>query len=380
MSLYHLPTHMLRALAGSRPGDTAGREPAGRMGIDFCSHDYLGFSKLGLLERKLRETERLRDDLGSGSAGARWISGEHHLIGKVEEQIAMFHHARSALIFNSGYEAILGLLSSVPQSTDLILYDEQVNAPIRDGIRLSQARAYAFRHNEVESLEALIQQHQKYFENIYVVVESVYAVEGNSAPLLELEEICQDFRNIFLIVDETHAIGVFGRQGRGLCNALSLETKVFARIYAYDKAMGCHGAAVVGSEALKDYLARYARTLTNTMALPYCSVEAIKHAYQLLIETDQKDQLQSNIAYFYSRTASMKPCVRSQSAVHTFLAGSNELADQIDQELRTSHIHVRALRSPEVRPGQERICFTVHAFNTREEIDLLLGLLSRFCR
>jgi 8-amino-7-oxononanoate synthase len=320
------------------------------------------------------EPENTRASL-FGATGSRIVSGNSRIIEEAEQQIAMFHHAESALIFNSGYDANVGLLSSVPQKADLILYDESIHASIYDGIRLSHATHYKFKHNDAESLNELIQRHQKNFENIYVVVESVYAMDGDSAPLLELVEICQDFKNIFLIVDEAHAIGVFGKQGRGLCNALAIEKQCFARIYTYGKAMGCHGAAVVGSEILRNYLINFSRTFIYTTALPYYSIEAIKHAYQLLIETEQKDALQKNIAYFYSKAIHIRNCVKSQSAIHTLQLGSNDKVEALDRVLKKNNIHARILKSPIVKPGKEHIRFSIHSFNTKAEMDVLLNVL-----
>lgn len=384
MSLYHHPTFLLRALAEREQNGLLRKLSYTYPGIDFCSNDYLGFSKLGLLDAKLQPSDDNIPGEGHpvyfGATGSRVISGNSRTIEEVEKQIAMFHHAQSALIFNSGYDANVGLLSSVAQKTDLILYDEFIHASIYDGVRLSHATHYKFRHNDMENLEELIQRHLKDFENIYVVAESVYSLDGDSAPLLELVEICQDFKNIFLIVDEAHAIGVFGKQGRGLCNALTVEKKIFARIYTYGKAMGCHGAAIVGSEILRNYLINFSRTFIYTTALPNYSIEAIKHSYQLLIETEQKDLLQSNIAYFYSKAAAIRNCVKSQSAIHTLQLGSNEQVDRLDRELKAKNIHARIMKSPVVKPGKERVRFAIHAFNTKEEIDALVDVLSKFAR
>ena len=382
MSLYHQPTYLLKALAEREQNGLLRKLTYTFPEIDFCSNDYLGFSKLGLLDLKLQSLGN--DESGDkqtgyfGATGSRLISGNSRVIEETETQIALFHHAQSALIFNSGYDANVGLLSSVAQKTDLILYDELIHASIYDGIRLSHSTHYKFKHNDMDGLEELIQRHQKNFENIYVVVESVYSIDGDSAPLLELVEICQDFKNIFLIVDEAHAIGVFGKQGRGLCNALSIEKQCFARIYTYGKSMGCHGAAIVGSEILRNYLINFSRTFIYTTALPHYSIEAIKHSYQLLIETEQKDILQNNIAYFYSKASAIKNCVKSQSAIHTLHLGSNEQVDRLDRELKEKNIHARAMKSPMVSPGKERIRFSIHAFNTKEEIDSLVEVLSKF--
>lgn len=345
--------------------------------IDFCSNDYLGFSRNGLITEKLK-ISNVSENKKFGSTGSRLTGGNSHFIEEVEKQIALFHHAPAALFFNSGYDANVGTLSSVPQKTDLVLYDELIHTSLHDGIRLSHAKRFKFKHNNVKSLKNLILRHQNKFENIFVVTESVFSIDGDTAPLQDLAEICQADKNIFLIVDESHALGVFGNQGRGLCNALGVENKIFARIYTYGKAMGCHGAAIVGNEILKNYLVNFANSFIHTTALPYQSVEAVLHAYQLLIETNEKDKLQSNIAYLSAKAGKIKNYNNSQSAISCFITGSNNAADRLEKELSAKNIYAKAIKSPMVKEGMERVCFCLHSYNTKNEIDLLVEILTHF--
>ncbi|MBA3679608.1 MAG: pyridoxal phosphate-dependent aminotransferase family protein [Bacteroidetes bacterium] len=370
----HIPNHLFKALIEREQKGMLRKLTSNYPTIDFCSNDYLGFSKIGLLSKKL-ETSSLKQETIYGSTGSRLISGNSVFVEEAEKQIALFHHAESALIFNSGYDANLGLLSSIPQKEDLILFDELVHASIHDGMRLGLAKNFKFKHNDVEALKDLVQRHQKDFKNIYIVVESVYSMDGDTAPLLEITEFIKPFENIFLIVDEAHAIGVFGNQGRGLCNALGIEKKCFARVYTYGKAMGCHGSAIVGSEVLRKYLINFSRSFIYTTALPNHSISAILNAYQLLIETDQKDILQNNISYFYSKTSGIKNMIKSQSAIHSLVVDSNEKADLLEKKLGTKNMYAKAIKSPTVKEGAERLRFCVHAYNTKEEIDLLIEQL-----
>lgn len=371
MSGKNIPNHLFKALAEREQKGMLRKLTNNYPTIDFCSNDYLGFSKLGLLSKKL-ETSNAKQEITFGSTGSRLISGNSTFVEEAEKQIALFHHASSALIFNSGYDANLGLLSSVPQKDDLILFDELIHASIHDGIRLGHATHYKFKHNNVDVLKDLIQRHLQSFKNIYIVVESVYSMDGDLAPLLEITELLKPLENVFLIVDEAHAIGVFGKQGRGLCNALGIENKCFARIYTYGKAMGCHGAAVVGDELLRNYLINFSRSFIYTTALPNHSVNAILNAYQLLIETDQKDILQNKISYFYSKTNTIKSMIKSQSAIHSLVVGSNEKADLLEKKLALKNIYAKAIKSPTVKEGTERVRFCIHAFNTKQETDLLI--------
>ncbi len=348
--------------------------------IDFCSNDYLGFAKLGLLNNasaqlSVQQTTSNNQQLKSGSTGSRLISGNCLYIEEVEKSIAQFHNAESALIFNSGYDANLGLLSSVPQKNDLILFDELSHASIYDGIRLSYAKHYKFKHNDVNALEVLIQRHHKFFENTYIVVESVYSMDGDTAPLIDIIALCKKYTNTYLIVDEAHAIGIYGTNGYGLCNKLNIENECFARIYTYGKAMGCHGAAIVGSEVLRNYLINFARSFIYTTALPKHSINSIKSAYKLLQTTEQIAKLQTVIQYFLSKSSSLKNLIISPSAIQCLVIGDNKKVDALENVLAKNNIYAKAIKSPTVKIGTERLRFCLHAFNTVKEIDLLISVI-----
>jgi 8-amino-7-oxononanoate synthase len=376
MSLSQLPEHLLKSLQERDQKGLLRKLKKEFPSIDFCSNDYLGFSKCGLLAAALQGSQS--QSTQSGSTGSRLISGNSELTEAAEKHIALFHHAESALIYNSGYDANVGLFSCIPQKNDLVLFDELIHASIYDGIRLSNAAYYKFKHNNLESLQELINRHKASYTNIYIAVESVYSMDGDTAPLLEIVEICKASQRVYLIVDEAHAIGVFGKQGRGLCNALNIEKKVFARVYTYGKALGCHGATVVGSALLREYLVNFSRSFIYTTALPPHSIEAILCAYKLLIETNEQEKLQENIAYFYSKAGSIDGLIKSQSAIHSLVVGRNVRADELEALLAENNIHAKAIKSPTVREGTERVRFSLHTFNTREEIDLLIKLLKAF--
>lgn len=337
--------------------------------IDFSSNDYLGFSKEGLIEKKIKDLKFSNSN--SGSTGSRLISGNSQFTEELESSIAKFHSASSALIFNSGYDANVGLLSCIAGKRDLVLYDELIHASIHDGIRMGYAKYYKIKHNNIEHLKVLIERNKDLVDNIFVVVESVYSMDGDSAKLKELAKIC-DNKKIFLIVDEAHAIGVFGKNGRGLCNELGIEDKCFARVYTYGKAMGCHGAAIVGNQILKDYLVNFARSFIYTTALPQHSLMMIKAAYELLQEGKLQDQLRQNIDYFNSLT---KDFIESTSAIHCKLFPGNHNVDIIESKFEKGNLFVKGIKSPTVKEGAERVRICLHAFNTKEEIKKLVDII-----
>ena len=142
--------------------------------------------------------------------------------------------------------------------------------------------------------------------------------------------------------------------------------------------MGCHGAAIVGSDALRNYLINFSRSFIYTTALPDHSVESILAAYKLLIETGQRELLQENINYFYKTTSTNAKFIKSQSPIHSFVVGSNTGADALEHQLSQKNIYAKAIKSPTVKEGTERVRFCIHAFNTKQEIDLLVEVLKEF--
>ncbi|MGZ5245809.1 MAG: aminotransferase class I/II-fold pyridoxal phosphate-dependent enzyme, partial [Flavitalea sp.] len=236
--------------------------------VDFCSNDYLGIATNQLLK------ESINGELSTGSGGSRLLSGNYELIERTEDRIAAFHGAEAGLIFNSGYDANLGLLSCIGQKGDTYLYDNLSHASIRDGIRLSFAESFSFMHNDVEDLERKL---KSATGQVTVVTESVFSMDGDLAPLKEIAELCQRYE-AFLIVDEAHATGIVGASGEGLVQELKLNEKCFARVHTFGKAVGTHGAIVLGSCELRDYLINFSRAFMYTTALPPASVSAISTA------------------------------------------------------------------------------------------------------
>ena len=340
--------------------------------IDFSTNDYLGFSSQGILSEELKNFQSSNK---FGSTGSRLISGNSSLFDETEKEIANFHNSESALIFNSGYDANVGLLSSVPQKGDLVLYDELIHASIIDGIRLSFATHFKFKHNDLEDLKLKIERHHTLFKEIYIVVESVYSMDGDYSPLTELINITKLF-NAHLIVDEAHAIGVFGKNGKGLCNELNIETDCFARIYTYGKALGCHGASIVGSTELINYLINFARSFIYTTAMPEHNLLAIKAAYILLCKSNELEKLKSNIEYFNQAIKSNQTFIDSKSAIHCYLKSGNENVQKLEEKLARENFFVKSIKSPTVKTNKERMRICLHSFNSREDIDKIVLMIT----
>jgi 8-amino-7-oxononanoate synthase len=331
--------------------------------IDFCSNDYLGIVKNGLLN----ESSSSKPSLIYGSTGSRLLTGNYQLIEDTEQFIANFHNAQAALIFNSGYDANIGLLSSVPQRGDTILYDYLSHASIRDGIRLSFAQSFSFQHNDLNELESKL---QKLTGNVFVVTESVFSMDGDLCPLQELVTLCEKY-NAHLIIDEAHATGIIGNKGEGLVQMLGLETKCFARVHTFGKACGVHGAVVLGSNNLRDYLINFARSFVYSTALPEQAIAHIKASYELFPGMQkEREQLRKLISHFKQRGSNLN-LLNSSTPIQGILIPGNKKAKQLADHLRNNKLDVRPILYPTVPKGQERLRIILHSFNTEKEIESL---------
>lgn len=345
--------------------------------VDFCSNDYLGFARSVEIAEEVARLSSERH-LGNGATGARLISGNTVEVEQLERAIAHFHNAEAALLFNSGYDANIGWMSCLLSRHDTIIYDALAHASIRDGIRLSQAKSFAFRHNDLEDLEQKLQRAKG---QKIIVVESIYSMDGDAAPLPEIVQLSQRYQ-AEVLVDEAHGLGVFGTKGEGLVQHLGLEDAVFARLYTYGKAMGAHGAAIVGSQVLRDYLINFARSFIYTTALPLHSVFTIQLAYAALQNTPAIDQLKKKITFFKKQLSpsALEQFLPSDSAIQCLIIPDNEKAKALEQVILEAGFFVKAILSPTVPKGQERIRFCIHAFNTEAEIvqlaDVVKGYLA----
>jgi 8-amino-7-oxononanoate synthase len=373
------PKNLSAKLVNRKQNNALRQLPLSSKGIDFASNDYLGLSKSETIFHKTHQYLIETNDIQNGATGSRLLSGNHKLYQETENYIAQFHKSESALIFNSGYDANVGFFSSLPQKGDLILYDELCHASIRDGIQLSNAKAYKFNHNDFEDLERLIFRNQNTV--IYIVTESVFSMDGDTPNLEELVQVSEK-HNCYLVVDEAHALGVFGEKGEGLVQDLKVQDQVFARIMTFGKGLGCHGASILGAPELRDYLVNFSRSFIYTTGLSPHSVATILMGYHNLDKEKQNiELLRGNIIHFNQEKnlfGLKQLFVRSKSAIQSAIIPGNEKVKSIANQLQEKGFDVKAILSPTVPEGQERLRFCLHSFNSKEEISEVLRLLSTF--
>ncbi len=342
--------------------------------IDFCSNDYLGFARSPQLFKNIqKKTESLTPRL-NGATGSRLLSGNQEYTEQVEKKLAGFFHAEAALLFNSGYTANLSVLSSIAQKEDIIFYDELSHASIKDGARLSLAARHPFRHNDVNDLERKLARAKA--DKKIIVIESIYSMDGDEAPLTEIVNLAESF-NAMIVLDEAHSTGVVGRSGKGLACARNLENKIDIRIHTFGKALGVHGASVVGSRKLTDYLVNFARPFIYTTALPPHSVAAIDAALNFLdTEAHLQPLLQSRIDFFL-RNIKTNNRSNSTSAIQTAIFADNNNVKRIAEKLQSRGFDIRPILSPTVPAGSERLRICLHTYNSEEEICKLTAELNQ---
>ena len=329
--------------------------------IDFCSNDYLGIATHHLLNEGAV-------NMSSGSTGSRLLAGNYPLINETEQKIAIFHQAEAALIFNSGYDANVGLLSSVPQKGDTILYDYLSHASIRDGIRLSFARSFSFAHNDLNDLEAKLKQATG---TIFIVTESVFSMDGDTCPLDALVNLADRY-HAHLIVDEAHATGVVGEHGQGLVQHLGFASKVFARIHTFGKACGCHGAVVLGSEQLRTYLINFARSLMYSTSLPEHAIAMISRSYDLFPKMKEEREYLTHLIQLFQSATFRYEKLMSHTPIQGVVVPGNNAVKELAKKLQSHQFDIRPILYPTVPEGKERLRIVLHSFNTIEELQALI--------
>lgn len=342
--------------------------------IDFSSNDYLGFAQDAELKKNI--VKRIGQLRKLGSGGSRLLTGNNSQIEKLEKEIADFHAADACLFFNSGYEANAGLISTVTKRGDTILYDELVHASLREGIRLSNAASFSFRHNATGDLE---QKLQKAEGKKFIIVESVYSMDGDICPLQEIVDIAEKYATD-IILDEAHATGVIGERGEGLAQTSHLHERIFARVHTFGKAIGFNGAGVLGKQVLKDYLVNFCRPFIYTTAPNLLQVAAVQEAYLYLRQSeDLIRQLKENCDYFRHKMSRYKQLqlLPSSSAIFSVVIPGNENVKLAATYLQNGGQDVRAILTPTVPAGEERLRICMHSFNTQLEIDRLVKLLEQ---
>jgi 8-amino-7-oxononanoate synthase len=347
------------------------RRPAG---IPLSSNDYLALATHPELKDAI--TRAVSEDARVASTGSRLLSGNDARWEQLESDFAAFVGAEAALYFPSGYTANIGLLSSVLKPLDTVFSDAANHASLIDGIRLSHAKRVVFPHLDLNYLQDALRNESGSGGKV-VVVESIFSMEGDRAPLADLADLCDRF-DASLIVDEAHATGVEGNGGRGLIHAAGRPASVLATVHTCGKALAAMGAFVAGSRTLRAFLINHARPFIFATALPpYCAAHVSKALDLVRLADAERARLWQLSEYLREnlRTGGFD-IGTSDSQIIPLILGSNETAIRFASAVNVAGFDVRAIRPPTVPKGSARLRLSLNASLRIADMDALMTSLA----
>lgn len=348
-------------------------------GVNLCSNDYLGLAVDPRLKRAVIEAVARAESVGS--TGSRLLSGNSREWEDLEDGFAHFAGTEAALYFGSGYAANAGLLGSVLRHGDVVFSDALNHASLIDGIRLSNAFKVKYPHGDMDFLENALRKHTGGSGARMIVTESVFSMEGDVAPIEQLLRLTKDY-GAELVIDEAHATGVWGPQGKGIAAELRCERDVLAIVHTCGKALASSGAFVCGGRTLKEYLVNHARTFIFSTAMPPYFAGQIRAALDLAIGADAERAHLRRVASSLRKAIAVAglDSGSSMTQIVPIYLGSNETALQVAAQLRAQGFAVRAIRPPTVPAGTSRLRISLTARITMDEVERLGRAISSACK
>lgn len=360
--------------------------------IDFTSNDYLGLSAMPELQNEFlaemlemsesrRSLSPLQPDLPlMSSSAARLLETHSDTLSLLEEHFANAYHS-GALAFNSGYHANVGMLSALGDRNTLILADKLIHASCIDGAMMSRATFKRFGHNDVDSLEKILKKEAASYRNIVILVESVYSMDGDKAPLEDIIKIAGPYDNVLIYIDEAHAIGVEGPEGLGIVEALpeELRQRVDIRLFTLGKALCSVGAVAIMNPLLKSYMLNKARSFIFSTALPpITALWSIKTFEYSRKAVNRRMHLCEMGRMLHERLGMGFDAERVSAHIFPFFTYDVKKALRFSELLQERDIKVMAIRPPTVAAGTERLRISLSAAHTHRDIINLSDALHDF--
>jgi 8-amino-7-oxononanoate synthase len=387
----------LRRLKSFRSVD--GETTSGSTAIDFSTNDYLGLAQSVRQQQKVEELYESLPHRYLGSTGSRLLTGDSEYAQDLETRLAEWHRRPSAMLCNSGYDANLSVMSCLSLNSTVIM-DELCHNSIQMGLRLSKGHTVrTFRHSSLDDLQRILiaekENRSKYSPKpAIVVVESVYSMDGDAAPLQEILDMALAY-NACVVVDEAHGLGILGDYGLGLLEEQRLEKHpaLLCSVHTFGKAAGCHGAVVCGSLCIKEFLLNYGRPIVYSTSLPLhslvsiaCSYESMSGIFGKQLRKQLNDTVQLFRKLFYeeivrpNRESGHLPIrlLPSDSSIHALIVPGNNVCVQFCEKLwkkSNRTIRLYPIRSPTVPKGQERVRIIIHSHNSEDQVTYLVDLL-----
>ncbi len=342
--------------------------------LDFSSNDYLGLAEH---PEVIGAARKYLEMFGAGAGAARLMSGDLEINHLLEQEIARFKSTEAALLFGSGYLANTGIIPALAGRGDLIVTDRLNHASIYDGCLLSGARTIRFRHNDLNHLEQILQEKRNQYNSCLLVVESIYSMDGDRCPLMELVKLKKRF-GFFLMVDEAHATGIYGENGAGIIEEDGVSDDVDIAMGTFGKALGSYGAYAAASREMVDYLVNRARTFIYSTALPPAVIGAsLASLYLVGSEVQHRLDLLAKVAFFKKqlRRKGLKDDF-GPSQIIPIMIGDSAKALAAAAELRRSGIYLKAVRPPTVPEGTARLRFSITNHHREEDLKRCAAILA----
>lgn len=345
--------------------------------LDFSSNDYLGLSGHPRLKKA---SQRAIQQLGVSTCASRLLSGDLKICHKLEERVAILKSKEAALVFNSGYQANIGIISSICKKGDAVFSDKLNHASIIDGIMLSGARLFRFLHNDLNHLEALLKSHRHKFEECLIVTETIFSMDGDRPPLKEIVVLKEKY-NCKIMVDEAHATGVFGENGAGVVEEEGLAEGIELVMGTFSKALGSFGAYLVCSGKMREYLINSSRSFIYSTALPPAVIAANIASLDLIQDEPYRRKTLLESADFFRRR--LQKCgfeVKGLSQIVPLIVSDTKKALELSEKLQKRGYWVSAIRPPTVPLGEARLRFSLTYYHNKEVLERLINDLSEIYR
>ena len=342
----------------------------GKRYLDFSSNDYLGLSAHPYIKS---QAKKAIEDFGVGSSASRLLSGDLELFHSLQESIAHFKSKECALVFNSGYQLNVGVIPSLCSKGDVIFSDKLNHASIIDGILLSGADFFRFKHNDPDHLKSLLKAKRASYKNALIITETVFSMDGDKPPLNDLVKL-KAYYNCNIMVDEAHATGIFGLGGSGVVEELGLSKKIDLIMGTFSKALGSFGGYVACSKEMVEYLINSCRSFIYSTALPPSIIAANIAAIELVKkESYRRKQLIENADYFRKKLTSNGYLVKGSSQIVPVIIGDSKEAQKISHKLRDRGHWVLPIRPPTVPSQSARLRFSLTYYHSKDILDGVLN-------
>ena len=343
--------------------------------LNMSSNDYLGLAS----NENLRQSflQQYADNFPSfTSSSSRLLTGNFPVYTDLEQFIAQRFQRESALLFNSGYHANLGILPALTTTKSLILADKLVHASMIDGIRLSQCEFFRYRHNDYEHLKSLLEKNAGKFDRTFIVTESVFSMDGDVADLNYLAQLKTQFPNTYLYVDEAHAIGVYGKNGLGIAEQANVIADIDLLVGTFGKALASIGAYVVCDQILKECLINQMRPLIFSTALPPFNVAWTHFIFERLPQfSKERTHLEQLSAFLRQEVEHRTQIMPSQTCIVPYILGENEATLAKAKDLQEQGYYCLPIRPPTVPKGTSRIRLSLTADMTMDEVKQFVACL-----